>query len=298
MNRRSFIAKSAAVLALGNTVHDVFSSPNMMKVKPNKGRIGITFYSVRNELPNDFEGTLKKVSAMGYAQAELFKINEGDFFGHSMKETKLIFQDLGMSISGTHTSSKLLSENIKDPEWDFWKKIAEYVKTAGGKWAIQASLPGGRINNMDDLKRTAAHFDRTGEVCKNGGIKFAFHNHTEVFSKIDGEEIIDLLIKNTDPKLVFFQLDLGHTVNGGGDCLRLISQHSKRIPLWHASDFDTATRKYTWLGKGNVPYPKLFDLAQSSGVETLTVEQETLVDTFAACKSDFDYLKQFKWTKV
>jgi sugar phosphate isomerase/epimerase len=151
---------------------------------------------------------------------------------------------------------------------------------------------------LDDLKKIVSYFNRAGEVCKQGGVKFAFHNHTEVFTEIEGEMIIDFLVKNTDPNLVFFQLDMGHTVNGGGDCVRILREFPKRIPLWHASDFDAATRKYTDVGQGSVPYPTLFELADASGLEQLIVEQETEDDIFVSCKVDFDYLKQFKWTKV
>ena len=72
----------------------------------------------------------------------------------------------------------------------------------------------------------------------------------------------------------------------------------KRIPLWHASDFDAASQRYTVLGKGSVSYPTLFDLAKKSGLEQLIVEQETGGNIFSDVKVDFDYLKQFKWTKV
>ena len=152
---------------------------------------------------------------------------------------------------------------------------------------------------MDALKKVAAHFNRVGEVCKkNSGIKFAYHNHHAELEKIDNEVILDFLIKNTDPKLVSFQLDLGHVTNGRGDCLHYLRDYPGRIAMWHASDFDAASRKYTDVGQGSVPYPALFDIAASSGLQTLTVEQETQGDIFASCKVDFDYLKQFKWTKA
>jgi sugar phosphate isomerase/epimerase len=228
---------------------------------------------------------------------ELYGINNGDFFGNSIPDTKRIINDLGMSISSTHTGSGLFPEDTNAPEWDFWKKITGYLNTLDAGWAVASSLPLKPVT-MDDLKSICAHFNRVGEVCKKGGVKFAFHNHHEVFGKIENEIELDYLIKNTDPNLVFFQLDMGHTVRGGGDCARYLRDFPKRIPMWHASDFDRASEKYTWLGKGSVPYPTLFDLAKSSGLEVLTVEQETEVDTLTACKSDFDYIKQFKWTKA
>lgn len=261
--------------------------------KPNKSRIGIQLYSVKDELPKDFEGTLKKLSVIGYSAVEPYGFSGDKFLGHTMKELSDMVKDMGMTVSGTHTGSGILPEDTGAKEWDFWKKVAPQVKAGGGKWAIQAGFPGAKTT--DDLKRIAAHFNRVGEVCQKGGVKFAFHNHHADFGKIDGEVILDFLIKNTDPKLVSFQLDMGHAVNGGGDCLHYLRSFPGRIRLWHASDFDKASRKYTETGKGSVPYPEMFKLAKSAGLEQLTVEQETPGDIFASCKVDFDYLKQFKW---
>jgi len=254
---------------------------------------------VRNELPNDFLGTLKKLSEIGYAQVEPFGFNTDKFFDYTMKELSKVVGDMGMTISSTHTGSRLLSEDINAPEWDFWKKCAEYLLSGGGKYAIQASFPGGREEvTLDLLKRIATFFNKAGEVCKKGGIKFGYHNHTTEFEKVGDEVILEYLIKNTDPELVFFQLDMGHTVNGGGDCFRLLSTYPKRFPLWHASDFHAINKGYTQLGQGSAPYPALFEIADSSGLEILTIEQETDKNAIAACKTDFDYLKQFKWTQV
>jgi len=295
MNRRQFINKSAALLAVGS-----MSTPEMfatVMAKPNKGRIGIQLYSINNELPKDFTGCLKKLSDIGYSSVELYGFNGDKFLNRTVKEVSVILKDMGMTLSGTHTGSDLLPENTNAPEWDFWKKCADALKSGGAKWAVQSYMPG-PTTTMDELKSIAAHFNRVGEVCKKSGVKFAFHNHHECFGNIEGEIVLDYLIKNTDPMLMFFQLDLGHTVNGGGDCLHYIRDYPGRIPLWHASDFDAVGRNYTEVGKGSVPYPALFDLAKSSGLACLTVEQETGGDIFESCKVDFDYLKQFKWTKV
>jgi len=296
MNRRQFISRSATALAVSSLAgHQAWAS---MTSAPNKGRIGIQLYSVREELPKDFLGTLKKLSAMGYAQVELYGFNGDKFFDYTIKDLSKVVGDLGMTISSTHTGSRLLTEDINAPEWDFWKKRAEYMLSGGAKFAVQSSFPGRDPLTLDQLKRIGDFFNKAGEVCKKGGIRFGYHNHNSEFAKVEGEVILEYLIKNTDPALVFFQLDMGHTVNGGGDCYQLLRTYPKRIPLWHASDFHAINKVYTWLGKGSVPYPALFEIAESSGLEILTIEQETLNDTLNACKSDFDYLKQFKWTGV
>jgi sugar phosphate isomerase/epimerase len=264
--------------------------------KSNKGRIGIQLYSVKNELPKDFVGTLKKLSDIGYSSVEPYGFAKDDFFGHTMKELSAIVKDMGMSVSGSHIWWNINVNNPAEKEWDFWKSCSGTLKSGGAKWAVLSSIP--KVQSLDDLKRITSYFNRAAEICKKGGVKFGFHNHYAEFQKVDGEIILDYLIKNTDPKSVFFQMDLGHTVNGGGDCIRYMRDYPGRIPLWHASDFDAASRQYTDVGKGSVPYKALFDLAKTSGLEQLTVEQETKGDIFASCKVDFDYLKQFKWTKA
>jgi sugar phosphate isomerase/epimerase len=291
MNRRQFINRGAALLAAGSIAgRQTFATT---AARPSKSHIGIQLYSVKDELSKDFERTLKKLSDMGYSAVEPYGFNGDKFFGHTMKELSHTVKDMGMTISGTHTGSEILPEDTNAKEWDFWKKVATQVMSGGGAWAIQAGFPSAKT--VDDLKRIAEHFNRVGEVCEKGGVRFAYHNHHAEFGKIDGEVILDFLIKNTDPRLVSFQLDMGHTVNSGGDCLHYLRDFPGRIRLWHASDFDATGKIYTDVGKGSVPYPALFKLAKSAGLEQLTVEQETQGDIFASCKVDFDYLKQFKW---
>jgi sugar phosphate isomerase/epimerase len=294
MNRREFINKSAALVALsGIACQEMFAST---AAKRNKGRIGVQLYSIRKEITEDFMGSLKKLSDIGYSRVEPYGFTTDKFLGHSMKELSKIVKDLGMRISGTHTRSELFPENLNDPKWDFWKKCATELKSGGAKWATQSSLPMS-IKTMDDLKRTATFFNLAGEVCKKNGVKFAFHNHMVELEKIDGVVMLDYLIQNTDPKLVYYQMDMGHVLNGGDDCMRFIRSYPGRIPLWHASDFNVATRQYTELGEGNVPYKAFFDMPKSAGLEDLTVERSHS-DIFASLKLHFDYLKQFKWTKV
>ena len=294
MDRRQFINRSATLLAVSAVAGQSMFAKAM--AKSNKGRIGIQLYSVRDELPKDFEGTLKKLSTIGYSAVEPYGFGGDKFFGYTLKELSNLVKDMGMTISGSHINSGILPEDINAKEWDFWKKCADSLRSGGGKWAIQAGWPGART--LDDLKRIAVYFNQAGEVCRRGGVKFAFHNHHNEFQKIEDEVMLDFIIRNTDPQLVSFQLDFGHTVNGGGDCVHYLRDFPGRIRLWHASDFKLESREYTEVGKGSVPYAELFELAKSSGLECLVVEQETQGDIFASCKVDFDYLKQFKWTKI
>ena len=109
--------------------------------------------------------------------------------------------------------------------------------------------------------------------------------------------MLDYFIENTDPKLVSYQMDMGHVINGGETNMRFMRKYPGRFPLWHATDFDKDQRVYTELGEGSVPYKELFALPNAGGLEGLTVER-THPDIFASLKLHFDFLKQFAWTKV
>jgi sugar phosphate isomerase/epimerase len=255
-------------------------------------RIGIQLYSIREDITKDFNGSLKKLADIGYKYAEAYGY-DGKFLGKTLKETSKALSEVGMKLSGTHCGSGLLPADTQSKEWDYWRKGAEEMKAAGGRHLVQSWLP---AKNIDELKQLAEQFNKIGTICKKGGVKFGYHNHDAEFKEMGGHVILDFLVQNTDPKLVFFQMDMGHTINGGGDILGYMSKYPRRFLSWHATDFKRG-QGYCEVGKGDVPYEKLFELAVSNGLEDLTVEQETGGDIFLSCKNDFDYLIKYDWAK-
>jgi sugar phosphate isomerase/epimerase len=295
MDRRNFLQKGAMAVLAGCGMSSIPAEVLAASTAKKGNRIGIQLYSIRESLPKDFRGSLKKLADIGYYFAEAYGWDGKTFIGKSLKETAATLADVGMKLSGTHCGTGLLPDDVNAKEWDYWRTSAQAMHDAGGRHLVQSWLPVDKT--LDDLKRLAAQFNKIGEICKRGGVKFGYHNHHSEFQQVEGNAILDVLIQNTDPALVFFQMDLGHTVNGGGDILGYMGKYPKRFLSWHASDFKRGAG-YTEVGNGDVPYAELFKIAKSYGVEDLTVEQETGGDIYDSCKNDFDYLAQFAWTKV
>jgi len=309
MNRRNFINKSAALILAGGTMSQtsLASAATSLSTldttataaKRNKGRIGFQLFGIRGLMKDDVVGSLKKLSDIGYSSVETFGQFNDKFFGYTMKELDNIVKDMGMSISGGHYQGwQMLPEDTGMPEWNNLKYCISELKSAGAKWVVQASMPGGEPKSMDGVKRVAEHFNRVGELCKKAGMKFAFHNHPPDFKEMEGVRIFDYLIKNTDPKLVSYQFDCGNIINVGVDCIQYLRQFPGRFPLWHPTDYDAANRQSRLAGQGDVPFTEMFAQAKSLGLEDLTAELHTGGDSFESCQITFDYLKQFKWTKV
>jgi sugar phosphate isomerase/epimerase len=299
MDRRSFITKgiaaaAAAYYGLNSPVFSAIAANTAnMENSRNNNRIGIQLYSIREYLSDDFRGSLQKLANIGFSHAEAYGFDGNTFLGKTLKETSAIMKDLGMKLSGTHGGTGVLPKDVNAKEWDYWRKSALSMKEAGGNHIVQAWLPAEKT--LDDLKGLTEQFNKAGEICKKSGIKFGYHNHYTEFKKVEGQVILNFLIENTDPSLVFFQLDMGHAVNGGGDILEYLRKYPKRFLSWHASDFKKG-QDYTELGHGDVPYDELFKLAKSYGVEDLTMEHESGEDRFDICKSNFDFLAQYSWS--
>ncbi|MDR3269186.1 MAG: sugar phosphate isomerase/epimerase [Tannerella sp.] len=295
MNRRNFINKGLAITAAFGLKEVLLTGTAEAKPIVRKNRIGIQLYSIKDSLPNDFRGSLQKLADIGYTRVEAYGFDSRLFLGKSLKEVQNVLDGMGMQLSGTHCGTGLLPADTQAEEWDYWRRSIGEMQAAGGRHLVQSFLPAAKT--VDELKRVAEQYNKIGDLCKRGGVKFGYHNHHAEFKVVEGEVILDVLLQNTDPKLVFFQLDLGHAVNGGGDILSCLQKYPKRFLSWHASDFKKG-QGYTEVGKGDVPYDELFKLAKSYGLEDLTVEQETDGDVYASCKIDYDYLAKYSWTKV
>ncbi|MDR0864040.1 MAG: sugar phosphate isomerase/epimerase [Candidatus Symbiothrix sp.] len=299
MNRRDFINKGIAAVTCVGLNNSLFSAiaangADVASFKKNN-RIGIQLYCIREFLPKDYIGSLQKLADIGYSHVEAWGFNGDTFYGKTLKETSDIVKDMGMKLNSTLCGSEMLPADTKTKEWDYWRKTIQAMKDAGGNQLIQGFLPAAG-KTLDELKRSAEQFNRIGEICKKDGIFFGYHNHHEEFSQIEGQVILDVLLQNTDPGLVFFQLDLGHAVNGGGDILNYFRKYPKRFRSWHASDFKKGVG-YVELGQGDVPYDELFKVVKSSGLKDLTMEHENGEDRFAIMKRNFDYLTKYQWTK-
>lgn len=77
----------------------------------------------------------------------------------------------------------------------------------------------GTKKNLDAFKKYADAFNKSGEVCKERGMRFAYHNHDYSFKLVEGQYPQDVLIQNTDKSLVDFEMDMYWVVEAGQDPL-------------------------------------------------------------------------------
>ena len=279
-SRRSFLKRSTLALA-GTSVLSKISFANTGLA--DNELVGIQLYSVRDDMGKDPLGTLKQLAAMGYKYVEHANYVDRKFYGYAPAEFKKILDDLGIKMPSGHTvmGAQHWDETKKDFT-DLWKNTIEDASVLGQKYVISPWLDNKYRKDRSALLQFMEVFNKSGELCNKSGMKFGYHNHDFEFSEsLDGETLYDIMMKNTDPKLVIQQLDIGNLYNGGAKASEIVKKYPTRFSSLHVKDEIKATggnEKYesTILGKGIVNVKDVIDMVRknSKGVHYI-IEQES-----------------------
>ena len=275
--RRDFLKKTGT-FAAGSML-----LPSFAKTITGIDDIGVQLYSVRKEMLADAKGTLKQLSKIGVKQIESAGSEKGYYYGLKPKEMKDICNDLGMTLSSGHVHLD-----------DKWQQTMEDAVTAGQQYLICSSMPTAG-QTVDNYKKTAAAFNKAGDDCQKMNIKFGYHNHDYEFEKENGQVLYDVLLNDTNPNLVYMELDLGWVVASGNDPLAYFRKYPGRFPLWHLKDMDLQKKQSVEFGKGGLPILEILKHSGQSGMKYFYVEQEEYEhNAMQSLKEDMDYLAKLK----
>jgi sugar phosphate isomerase/epimerase len=150
---------------------------------------------------------------------------------------------------------------------------------------ISPSLDQKLCSNYDGLIAFLGLFNKSGELCKKSGLKFGYHNHDFEFKhSLNGKQVYDIILEQTDPALVLHQMDIGNMYGAGGRAIEILKKHPGRFESMHVKDEIKSTDKgemgdayeSTVLGKGVLPVKEIVDLFKKSGGTTeFIIEQES-----------------------
>ena len=253
------------------------------------GRIrtfGLQLYTLRHDLLNNPRNILKQVASFGYKQVESYEGPNGMFWEMSNMDFKKTMDDLDMIIISSHCDINI----------DFEKKV-DQAAAIGMKYLIYNWPSHHEI--MDEYKKKAEMFNKCGETCRKAGIRFANHNYDQSFIPISGEIPMDVLMKNTDPSLVDYQMDIYWVVMGGADPIKWLKKYSDRFRLCHIKDrIKGATERDAScnLGTGSIDFVPILKTAKQNGMQYYIAEQERYDGTtpMKAVEADAEYMKKLK----
>ena len=277
-SRRTFL-KNGTLAVAGSMLF----SKELFAAKYKNQLVGIQLYSIRDDMKKDPSGTLKKLSDMGYKYVEHANYVNGMFYGYKPAEFKKLLDGLGLSMPSGHTvMGKLHWDADKKQFTDLWKQTVGDAAIAGQEFVISPWLDATLRTTYSDLLAYMEVFNKSGELCKQSGMKFGYHNHDFEFSqKLNDMTVYDIILKNTDPALVMQQLDMGNMYNGGAKANDILKKYPGRFESLHVKDeilSGKAEEKYesTVLGKGIVNVKENLALVKKAGgTKHLIIEQES-----------------------
>ena len=207
-------------------------------------RIGIQLFTVRRDLQRDVEGTLAKVAAIGFTEVEFAGFPQG-----TAASLRAMLDRHGLTAVSNHVRFGALRAD--------WDRTLDDAAALGQRYIVVASIAAAERRTIDDWKRIAALFNKAGEASLARKIQFAYHNHDFEFAPIDGKLGYDVLLEETDPRLVQFEMDLYWITRGDKDPLDYYAKWPGRFPLLHIKDM-SPDRGFADLGKGTIDFKRVF----------------------------------------
>lgn len=263
MKRREFIQTSAF------TVAGLVTLPKLLQAKPKGKGIGLQLYSLRDSIPGDPKGVLKKVADFGYEKIETYAYNDGQIFGMPFSEFGSYVKGLGLKITSGHYPLALVKS-------DKWEQAIADAKSVGQTNMVVPYLNEPERQSIDDYKSICEALNKAGEVCNKHGIRFGYHNHAFEFETMDGQLPYDVMLAELDPKLVSMEMDIYWIYRAGKDPVDYFKKYPGRFEQWHVKDMDKANPdKNADVGTGTLDWKKLFAQAKLSGLKHFYIEQES-----------------------
>ena len=278
MDRREFVQTVAgASVALAFSGRH-FRRPRMAKID----KIGLQLYTVRDKMKEDVEATLARVAQIGYKEVEF-----AGYFGHPPEHIRAWLDKYGLSAPSTHVGY----END-----DQWKAALDVSKKIGHEYIVMPWIPEERRKTLDDWKKFAETFNHAAQMAHDAGIQFAYHNHNFEFPKMDGQVPYDVLLQNTDPKLVQLEIDLYWITKAGADPLAYFARWPGRVPLVHVKDM-AAGPEQGWadVGKGTIDWKRIFAKKDQAGIKHFFVEHDQPPQPFEDIAASYGYLKNLEF---
>ena len=253
---------------------------------------GLQLYSLRDDFKKDVPGTLKKVQGFGIRQVEL-----AGTYDLAPEKFKALLAAHGLQAVSSHFAYDRFRD---DPEG-----VAREAKALGIKYAGCAWIPHTGTFDEKACRGAIEVFNRAGAVLARHGLKFFYHTHGYEFQPHGQGTLFDVLMSETKPEYVSYEMDVFWVVHPGLDPVNLLGKYGKRFELMHVKDMKkgvktgdlsgkTDVSNDVTLGTGQMKWPALLQAAEKAGVKYYFIEDESPTSAQQIPQS-LKFLKQVKW---
>ena len=256
---------TVAALAAGPTTSSAGSS--------FKGPVGLQLYSLREQFAKDVPGTLDQVKSFGVEYVET-----AGTYGMTAAQFKSQLDARGLKAVSGHFAYEQFRDHIED--------VARDAKALGLQYAGCAWIPHKDPFDEKTCREAVEVFNHAGEALAKHGLKFFYHVHGYEFQPHGSGTLFDLIMAQTKPAFVHFQMDVFWIVHPGQDPVKLLQKYGARFELMHVKDMKKGTptglltghsdvSNDVALGTGTLDFPAILRAARKAVVKWYFIEDES-----------------------
>lgn len=269
--------------------------------------LGLQLYTLRDAFAANPEKTLQDIANIGYKELELHNVNLLPTYASKLNE-------LGLAVTSSHFSSAYLTGKweileafgASRPQDTSFSSIVTIAAEHKLPYLVMPMLFPEERGDLDHYRGLAATFNRRGEECKQAGVHFCYHNHSFEFEPMGDATPFEVLMAETDPELVLFELDLFWVKASGNDPVSLMKKYPNRIRLLHLKDLKPGLAPsyktmemaqqhpdaFLEVGQGSLNFTEILNTAAEIGVTNCYVEQDHSPDPLASIAKSYQYLSE------
>lgn len=268
MNLKNVFSKAVLLLGAALMINARVAAEPVFSGPP-----GLCSFTYRDAFKKDLPGTLDLVKSLGMTDLEF-----SNLFGKTGAELRSLLDERGMRCSSVGVSYDDLVNKTDE--------VGANAKTLGAKFVRVAWLPNRQPFTLELAKKTAEEFNRLGKLLREKhGLTFCYHNHGYEFQPHGAETLFDVLMAETRPEDVSYELDILWAYFPGADPARLLERYGSRFKLMHLKDLrkgvsgdlsgKTPVENDVALGTGQLDLPTILKAAKKAGVQHYYLEDES-----------------------
>ena len=257
----------------------------------SKNTVGLQLYSLRSQLATNVPGTLDEIKSWGITNVEL-----AGTYNLSTEQFKAELTARGLNPVSGHYSYDQFRTNL---DW-----VISDAKILGLKYVGCAWIPHNGDFDEKTCREAITVFNHAGEMLTKHGMMFFSHTHGYEFQPYKGGTLFDLMMTESRPKYVSFEMDIFWIAHAGQDPVKLLKKYGHRWQLTHLKGMreSTPTGLLTGhsdvtndvpVGEGKISFPPLLQAAQKAGVKWYVIEDES-PSSEQQIPQSLRYLEEFK----
>ena len=249
--------------------------------------IGLQLSTLTSMARSDLSGTLTQIHSIGYQEVELTPVA----YQLPAEQLRKVVADSGLKAPSGHFEYTDLSQQF------------DYAKALGVAWVVCPMLPKSQWTSAEGFRTAASQFNEWGKRAHDLGMRFAFHNHDYEFRRFGDATGYDILLKETDPKLVFLELDCYWITQAGLDPIAMLNKLGRRVRMLHikdrkpgfpaSNDMSPSSAHFTEVGTGSIDWPHILAAARKLQIEHYFVEQDHIDGPpIESVRASYNYLRK------